>query len=131
MSSSVQTTWPACGRKFSETPLYNLTDVLWMTLWPIGRSDTSALTIITKMLTVLKRVDPVEHVDRWYTVLVQPTLFEPVAVTCAWGNRQTAWQRMRIFPSESLEDAMALAEEIVAQKIRQDALQQDFNDEVG
>ena len=56
--------------------------------------------------------------DRSYVVLVQPTLFDPVAVICAWGNRQTTWQRMRIFSVSSLIEAQTLANKIVGQKIR-------------
>ena len=56
--------------------------------------------------------------DRWYTVLVQPTLLDPIAVICAWGNRQTAWQQMRVLPATSLAEALALANKIVAQKQR-------------
>ena len=51
------------------------------------------------MLTFLKRVDPEEHMDRWYMVFVQATLFEPVAVICAWGNRRNSYQQLRVLPA--------------------------------
>lgn len=71
-----------------------------------------------QVFIVLKRVEPEEQMDGSYVVLVQPTLFDPVAVICAWGNRQTAWQQMRILSALSSAEAQALANEIVEQKIR-------------
>ena len=38
------------------------------------------------IMVILKRVEPEEKVDRWYMVTVQPTLLEPVAVVCAYGE---------------------------------------------
>jgi hypothetical protein len=66
------------------------------------------------MTVLLKRFDPEENVNRWYMVHVQPTLFEPIAVICAWGSWETTWQQMRILPAGSLEEAQAAAEGIVA-----------------
>ena len=58
------------------------------------------------MLTFLKRVDPEEHMDRWYMVFVQATLFEPVAVICAWGNRRNSYQQLRVLPARSDDEAV-------------------------
>ena len=69
-------------------------------------------------MTVLVRKEPEQNMDRNYTVLIQPTLFEPLAVICLWGNRKTAWQRMRVLPVESAAEAKALAEKVVERKIR-------------
>ena len=70
------------------------------------------------MLVLLTRVDPEEHMDRWYMVTVQPTLFEPLAVICSWGNRQNDYQRVHIIPAASPAQALALAEKIVVAKQR-------------
>jgi predicted DNA-binding WGR domain protein len=70
------------------------------------------------MLAVMKRVEPEENMDRWYMVAVQATLFEPVAVVCAWGSRETTYQQLRIFPAENEREAQALATNIVAQKLK-------------
>jgi predicted DNA-binding WGR domain protein len=40
------------------------------------------------MFTHLTHVDPDENMNRWYTVMVQPTLLDPVAVITAWGSRE-------------------------------------------
>ena len=56
--------------------------------------------------------------DRWYTVMVQPTLLEPVAVVCAYGNRQTSWQQIRIIPAASWDEAKEKAAKIVEGKVK-------------
>ena len=70
------------------------------------------------MVTFLKRVDPEEHMDRWYMVFVQATLFEPVAVICAWGNRRNSYQKLRVLPAASREEALETAQDIVKQKLK-------------
>lgn len=70
------------------------------------------------MNTTLIRIDPARHMDRWYTVMVQPTLLDSVAVICAWGSRRSRYQRLRVLPAPSAEDAQAAAERIVRAKIR-------------
>jgi len=56
--------------------------------------------------------------DRWYAVLVQPTLFDEVAVICGWGRRGTDQARWRILPVENQQEADELAERIVSGKIQ-------------
>ena len=67
---------------------------------------------------MLTRIEPENNMDRWYFVGVQPTLFEPWTVICAWGNRRTRYARMRSLPVESLEAAEEIADVIVARKVR-------------
>jgi hypothetical protein len=50
----------------------------------------SAVVYNLTMAALLKRFEPEENVNRWYLVHVQPTLFEPIAVICAWGSWETA-----------------------------------------
>jgi len=70
------------------------------------------------MAVLLKRFDPEEHINRWYSVHVQPTLLDPVAVICAWGSWETNWQQTRVLPVVSFEEAEALAGKIVTAKIK-------------
>jgi predicted DNA-binding WGR domain protein len=70
------------------------------------------------MFTLLTRIDRDEGMNRWYMVTIQPTLFDPIAVVCAWGSRQNDYQQMRIMPVESVEEGVALAEKIVRNKER-------------
>lgn len=72
------------------------------------------------MMTLLVKVDPQEHMDRWYMVTIQPTLLDELAVVCAYGSRHTGWQRIRILPVDSEEAAQALAQKIVNAKLRRD-----------
>jgi len=70
------------------------------------------------MMSMLTRIEPENNMDRWYFVGIQPTLFEPWAVVCAWGNRRTRYARMRSLPADSLEAAGKVADAIVAKKVR-------------
>jgi len=67
---------------------------------------------------VLVHVDPEKHMDRWYAVNVQPTLFDHYSVICLWGSRRTGYQREKAFSAVSLEQAQGLADKIVSRKIR-------------
>lgn len=70
------------------------------------------------MNTTLIRVDPGKHMDRRYTVTIQPTLLDPVAVVCIWGSRRSSYQRIRVLPAASVEEASDLAKVIVRRKMR-------------
>ncbi|MBN2147992.1 MAG: WGR domain-containing protein [Anaerolineales bacterium] len=67
---------------------------------------------------LLIRIDPAKHIDRWYIVLVQPTLLDRWAVVCAWGNRRNNYQRWRYLLAESKEAAEELAVRVVQRKLR-------------
>ena len=66
----------------------------------------------------MKRVNPEVNMDRWYMVFVQASLFDPVAVVCAWGSRRTAYQKLQVRPAGSTEEALATAKKIVQQKVK-------------
>ena len=66
----------------------------------------------------LIRVDPEQAMNRWYMVNVQPSLRDAWAVVCAWGSRETRYQRSRVIPVGSQDEAIKLAGEIIAKKIR-------------
>lgn len=70
------------------------------------------------MVVLLRRFNPEENMNRWYMVQIQPTLLDPIAVICSWGNRDTSWARSRILPMDSLEQAKEEAEKIIAAKIK-------------
>ncbi len=75
------------------------------------------------MFTLLKRFDPEQHANRWYMVMVQPTLLEETAVICAWGSRENDYQRTRIMPMGTLAEAEAFAAKIVAAKLKRGYVQ--------
>ena len=70
------------------------------------------------MNTTLIRVDLEKHMDRRYSVAIQPTLLDPVAVVCFWGSRRSSYQRMQVHPAATQEEAQKVAEKIVRGKIR-------------
>lgn len=70
------------------------------------------------MFTQLTRHDPDEHMNRWYTVAVQPTLLDPIAVIIAWGSRETDYQQVHIEPMESEQQDLDTAVSIVEAKLK-------------
>ncbi len=70
------------------------------------------------MNTTLIRVDLEKHMDRRYSVAIQPTLLDPVAVICVWGSRRSSYQRIQVHPAATREDAQKVAEKIVRAKIQ-------------
>ncbi len=68
--------------------------------------------------TTLLRVDPDKHMNRRYSVFIQATLLEPLAVVCVWGSRRSGYQRLQVHPANSQEEAQKAAEKIVRGKIR-------------
>jgi predicted DNA-binding WGR domain protein len=70
------------------------------------------------MSATLIRVDPEKRMNRRYSVIVQPTLLDPVAVVCVWGSRRSNYQRVQVHPAATPEEAQETAEKIVRVKIR-------------
>ncbi len=70
------------------------------------------------MLVVLHKIDLEENIDRWYLVTIQASLLDRIAVICQYGRRHTTWQQTRVLPVDSMTEAQALAEEIVAAKLK-------------
>ncbi|MCL4267625.1 MAG: WGR domain-containing protein [Anaerolineae bacterium] len=70
------------------------------------------------MLALLKRFDPEAYANRWYLVMVQPTLLHSIAVICAWGSRENEYQRLKFLPMGTEAEAEALAAKIVAAKLK-------------
>ena len=70
------------------------------------------------MNTTLIRVDLEKHMDRRYSVAIQPTLLDPVAVVCVWGSRRSSYQRMQVHPVSTQEEGQKIAEKILRAKIQ-------------
>ena len=66
----------------------------------------------------LIRVDLERRMDRRYSVAVQPTLLDPLAVVCVWGSRRGSYQRARAYPVPTPDEAQKLAGKIVRAKVR-------------
>lgn len=65
---------------------------------------------------LLVRIDHEKRMDRWYAVFATMTLFGEPAVLCMWGSRRTAYQRHRLIPCRSPQEARELAERILRRK---------------
>ncbi len=70
------------------------------------------------MLILLIHVDPARHMNRWYAVSVQPSLFDEWAVALTWGSRVSTYQRARLLPMASPDAAAELAAYIIERKRR-------------
>jgi predicted DNA-binding WGR domain protein len=70
------------------------------------------------MWTWLKRVDPEEHMNRWYGVGIQPGLSDVVALVRLWGSRETRHQRSRIEPFSDLAAARVAADHLILEKLQ-------------
>lgn len=70
------------------------------------------------MNTSLVRVDLEKHMYRRYSIIIQPTLLDSVAVICIWGSRRSSYQRVQVHPATTREDAQKVAQKIVRAKIQ-------------
>ena len=67
---------------------------------------------------LFRRIDPARNMYRWYSLSVQPTLFDSRAVICAWGKMRTSYQRMRILPADSVEEAEKIFGRLTTKRLR-------------
>jgi len=67
-------------------------------------------------MIILQCIDPQKCMYRWYSIHVQPTLFDRWAVVCAWGSLRSNFQQQRAVHCESNEAAGQLAAQIVNRK---------------
>lgn len=65
---------------------------------------------------LLVHIDPIQRMDRWYSVEVAPTLFEACVVVCRWGSRRTAYQQARVV-AIAPDQAEAVSTALAARKI--------------
>jgi predicted DNA-binding WGR domain protein len=70
------------------------------------------------MMTLLKRINPTENMNRWYLVSVQATLFSSCEVVIAWGRRDTDFQQWRTLLAKSPDNAEQIAAKIIQRKLR-------------
>lgn len=69
-------------------------------------------------MTLLIKIIPEAAVNRWYLVMVQPSLLDKTAVLCAWGSRQTGYQRIKVLAADTPEAAEELAAKLVARRLK-------------
>jgi len=76
-------------------------------------------------MIILQRIDPQKCMYRWYSIHVQPPLFDRWAVVCAWGSLRSNFQQQRAVPCESNEAAGQLAAQIVDRKEKRGYVRKD------
>lgn len=65
----------------------------------------------------LIKVDPEKHMYRWYSVGIQSTLVDGIAVVYGWGSLKSSFQQWRTTQVGSMEEAKRCAEKMVAKKL--------------
>jgi predicted DNA-binding WGR domain protein len=66
----------------------------------------------------LLKIDPQKHMSRWYSVGIQNTLVDGIAVIVGWGSLKSSFQQWRSFRVQSLDEANRLKEKIIAGRLR-------------
>ena len=69
-------------------------------------------------MIILHRIDPLKCMHRWYSVHVQPTLFDHWTVVCAWGSTRRNFSQQRAISCNSEVNANQKAQQIVDRKLR-------------
>ena len=69
-------------------------------------------------METLQKIDPQKHMYRWYSVGIQNTLVDGVAVIVGWGSLKSSFQQWRTFKMSSFEEALALKDKIIASRYK-------------
>lgn len=66
----------------------------------------------------LSRTNPSENLYRWYAIGIQSTLLDESAVVCGWGRLGGHYQRWRIIPIASEQEADRAAAVLLRHKLQ-------------
>ncbi len=69
-------------------------------------------------METLIKVDPEKHMYRWYSVGIQSTLVDGIAVVYGWGSLKSSFQQWRTVQMSSMKEAEKYIIRIVAKKLR-------------
>lgn len=69
-------------------------------------------------METLIKIDPDRHMYRWYSVGIQSTLVDGIAVIYGWGSLKSSFQQWRRIKVGSIEEAKRCAEKMVANKLK-------------
>ena len=83
--------------------------------------------MLYRTMAILERTDPDRSIDRWYSVAIQQTLLDSIAVVCVYGNRCSSWQKAYALSAESIEEAEMVASKIVFKKIHRGYILVEMN----
>lgn len=68
-------------------------------------------------MEMLIKIDPGKHMYRWYSVGIQETLVDGIAVIYGWGSLKSAFQQWRTVPVDSQKEAEKIVRKIVNTKL--------------
>jgi predicted DNA-binding WGR domain protein len=69
-------------------------------------------------METLIKIDAERHMYRWYSVGIQATLVDGIAVIYGWGSLKSSFQQWRAVNVKSMEEAEKYIERLVAKKIK-------------
>jgi hypothetical protein len=68
-------------------------------------------------METLIKVDPERHMYRWYSVGIQSTLVDGIAVIYGWGSLKSSFQQWRAVQVKSMKEAEICLAKIVSKKL--------------
>jgi len=74
-------------------------------------------------METLIKVDPGKHMYRWYSVGIQGTLVDGIAVIYGWGSLKSAFQQWRTVRVDTLGEGEKIFGRILAAKMRKGYIQ--------
>lgn len=69
-------------------------------------------------METLIKIDPEKHMYRWYSVGIQNTLVDGIAVIYGWGSLKSSFQQWRTVQMTTMKEAKKYVERILANKIK-------------
>ena len=69
-------------------------------------------------METLVKVDHLKHMYRWYSVGIQTTLVDGIAVIYGWGSLKSSFQLWRTTPVSSLEEAEKMVDRILRERLK-------------
>ena len=69
-------------------------------------------------METLIKVDPGKHMYRWYSVGIQGTLVDGIAVIYGWGSLKSPFQKWRTIPARSQEEAESMVNMVLKTRLK-------------
>jgi hypothetical protein len=76
-------------------------------------------------METLVKVEPGKHMYRWYSIGIQDTLVDGIAVIYGWGSLKSPFQQWRTIQVQSQEEGEKIVARMLATKIRKGYIQKD------
>lgn len=76
-------------------------------------------------METLIKIDPEQHMYRWYSVGIQNTLVDGIAVVYGWGSLKSAFQQWRTLKVQSKEEGEKIMSNLLAKRLRKGYILQE------